>query len=164
MFYYSKFESRMIIKRNSGQNKCQRNDLTQFSGQNFTKIRIDGRTKYQQKLCKTEFVLKSCNSLIDKVEVYYCQINLDDAAGNFQHIVFKNCTFTGRLSDNFNAESLEFFCGIQLYSLSAGNVKEINIISNKKDHGVDFTNVTKMTNLYKIQFKNTFVNLQELAP
>ncbi|CAL6051445.1 Hypothetical_protein [Hexamita inflata] len=162
MFYYSQFDSSMIIKRNGGQNKCQRNDLTQFSGQNFTKIRIDGRTKYQQKLCKTEFVLKSCNSVIDKVEVYYCQINLDEAAGNFRHIVFKNCTFSGRLSDKFNAESLKFFCGIQLYSLSAGYVKEINIISDKQDNGVDFTNVNKMKNLNKIQFKNTSVNLSQL--
>ncbi|CAL6095159.1 Hypothetical_protein [Hexamita inflata] len=70
MFNYRQFDSSMIIERNGGQNKCQRNDLTQFSGQNFTKIRIDVRMKYQQKFCKTEFVLKSCNSVIDRVEVY----------------------------------------------------------------------------------------------
>ncbi|CAL6110802.1 Hypothetical_protein [Hexamita inflata] len=163
MFYYSKFESSMIIKRNGGQNKCQRNDLTQFSGQNFTKIRIDGRTKYQQKLCSTEFLLKSCNSVIDKVEVYYCQINLDEAAGNFQHIVFKNCTFTGGLSDKFNAESLEFFCGIQLYSLSAGNVKEINVTCVNKNVEIDFANANEMKNLNKLIFKSVPLNLLKLT-
>ncbi|CAL6095185.1 Hypothetical_protein [Hexamita inflata] len=163
MFYYSKFGSNVIIKRNGGQNKCQRNDLTRFSGQNFTKIRIDGRTKYQQKFYKTEFVLKSCNSVIDKVEVYYCQINLDEAAGNFQHIVFKNCTFTGSLSDKFNAESLEFFCGIQLYSLSAGNVKEINITCVNKNVEIDFANANQMKNLNKLIFKSVPLNLSKLT-
>ncbi|CAL6095177.1 Hypothetical_protein [Hexamita inflata] len=162
MFYYSKFGSNVIIKRNGGQNKCQRNDLTRFSGQNFTKIRIDGRTKYQQKFYKTEFVLKSCNSVIDKVEVYYCQINLDEAAGNFQHIVFKNCTFTGSLSDKFNAESLEFFCGIQLYSLSAGNVKEINITCVNKNVEIDFANANQMKNLNNLVLKSTTKNLSKL--
>ncbi|CAL6000810.1 Hypothetical_protein [Hexamita inflata] len=180
MFKYSQTDCSLEIKINIGQKQCQ-NNLSQFYGKNFNNVVIDGGLSDIHSIKQTEFLLRSYNQLIDKLEIKNCIINLDLAIGFFQQIIFTNCKFYGALSNQFHAISLNFFCVIKLSSLAAGDIEQINLTELCEDysswHQIHttarhiqesqqkieyFADIQYMKNLNKLSFENIAVDLSQL--
>ncbi|CAL6097369.1 Leucine-rich_repeat domain superfamily [Hexamita inflata] len=167
MFKCTQTDGSLDIRINRGLKECK-NNLSQFYGKNFNNIIIDGGVTDQHKHIKqSEFLLRSYNSIIDKMEMKNCSINLDQAVGFFQQITFTNCTFVGTLTDQFHAISLDIQCGVQLSSFAAGDIEQINLIVKKqpmflKQLQYNFSNTNLMKNLNNLTFQNTIVDLSEV--
>ncbi|CAL6051811.1 Hypothetical_protein [Hexamita inflata] len=156
MFFYTQNDGDMCISTNKGENKCQ-NNLSQFYGKNFNSIIIDGNNK-------SEFVLRSYKSNIDKIEIRNCVINLDEAMGYFQYVTFYYCKFYGNLNDKFHAIALDFTGGLKLSSLSGGNIEIINIkCSSEKNtiNQVDFDGTEQMNNLNSLTLNYCYADLSK---
>ncbi|CAL6110784.1 Hypothetical_protein [Hexamita inflata] len=181
MFKYTQTDCSLEIKINNGQKQCQNNNLSQFYGKNFNNVVIDGGIIDKHSIKQTEFLLRSYNQLIDKLEIKNCIINLDLAIGFFQQINFTNCKFYGALSNQFHAISLNFFCVIKLSSLAAGDIEQINLTELCEDYSSwhqiyttarhiqesqqkieYFADIQNMKNLNKLSFENIAVDLSQL--
>ncbi|CAL6001879.1 Hypothetical_protein [Hexamita inflata] len=157
MFYYTQNGGDMCISTNKGENECQ-NNLSQFYGKNFNSIIIDGNNK-------SEFVLRSYKSNIDKLDIRNCVINLDEAMGYFQYVTFYYCKFYGNLNDKFHAISFDFTGGLKLSSLSGGDIEIINIKCSTQQNNtinqVDFDGTEQMTNLNSLTLSYCYADLSK---
>ncbi|CAL6006398.1 Leucine-rich_repeat domain superfamily [Hexamita inflata] len=162
MFKCTQTDGSLDIRINRGLKECQ-NNLSQFYGKNFNSVVIDGGLLNKHKHIKqSEFLLRSYNSLIDRLEIKNCTINLDQAIGFFQQITFTNCVFVGTLTDQFHAISVDFQCGIKLSSFASGDIEQINFTSWYKQFVFDFSNLGQMKNLNTLTFSNIKLDMSEL--
>ncbi|CAL6051783.1 Hypothetical_protein [Hexamita inflata] len=156
MFYYTQNGGDMCISTNKGEKECQ-NNLSQFYSKNFNSITIDGNNK-------SEFVLRSYKSNIDRIEIRNCVINLDAAMGYFQYVTFYYCKFYGNLNDKFHAISIDLTGGIKLSSLSAGHIEIINIKCSTQQNTinqVDFDGTEQMNNLNTLTLNYCYADLSK---